>query len=130
LPECPLLVGGVERHLTELPGEGFTLLVGSLPGPLPAALVENVLALKLEDWRVSLVLVTDRPEGSFSVPAELACLEAQDARGRFRLLYDAHPTAIYLVRPDGHVCARWRALRDGDLAAALRTAMGSPERVH
>ena len=116
--------------MTELPGDGFTLLVKSPPGQLPKALVENLLALKLDDRRVSLVVVSDGPERSPSVPPELACLEAQDTRGRFRVLYDADPAAIYLVRPDGHVCARWRALRDGDLAAALRTAMGSPELVH
>jgi 3-(3-hydroxy-phenyl)propionate hydroxylase len=40
--------------------------------------------------------------------------------------YDARPGTVVLLRPDQHVCARWRAPTAGDVAAALRRALALP----
>ena len=37
--------------------------------------------------------------------------------------YDARPGTVYLLRPDQHVCARWRAPTAEHVAAALRRAL-------
>jgi len=37
--------------------------------------------------------------------------------------YDARPGTVVLLRPDQHVCARWRAPTAEDVAAALRRAL-------
>ena len=37
--------------------------------------------------------------------------------------YDARPGTVVLLRPDQHVCARWRAPTAADVAAALRRAL-------
>lgn len=37
--------------------------------------------------------------------------------------YDARPGTVYLLRPDQHVCARWRAASAADVRAALRRAL-------
>ena len=41
--------------------------------------------------------------------------------------YDAHPGTTYLLRPDQHVCARWRAPQVADVRAALKRALGWPD---
>jgi 3-(3-hydroxy-phenyl)propionate hydroxylase len=37
--------------------------------------------------------------------------------------YDARPGTVYLLRPDQHVCARWRSPNAQDIASALKRAM-------
>jgi 3-(3-hydroxy-phenyl)propionate hydroxylase len=37
--------------------------------------------------------------------------------------YDAKPGTVYLLRPDQHVCARWRSPTSDDVGAALRHAL-------
>jgi 3-(3-hydroxy-phenyl)propionate hydroxylase len=46
-----------------------------------------------------------------------------DAGGRAARLFGAEGGAVYLVRPDGHVCARWRDGAAGEIEVALRRAV-------
>ena len=51
--------------------------------------------------------------------------EALDAQGLVRQRYDAAPGTVVLLRPDQHVCARWRTMPTGDvILAAMREALG------
>ncbi|MGC2028781.1 MAG: FAD-dependent monooxygenase [Steroidobacteraceae bacterium] len=47
-----------------------------------------------------------------------------DAEGRVRSKYDAPPGTVYLIRPDLHVCARWRRTTSNEVVQALRRATG------
>jgi len=40
--------------------------------------------------------------------------------------YDAQPGTVVLLRPDQHVCARWRQATSADIAASLRRALALP----
>ena len=55
-----------------------------------------------------------------AAPAELPTLH--DTQGLFADRYDALPGTCYLIRPDQHVCARWRAFDLSRVSAALARA--------
>src|SRR5262249_32054373 len=107
-----------------LVSDRFVLLAGTLSGALPSGLADAVRAAAVHGWALSLVRVSDGSEIPDDLPPSMESVPATDAWGRFRALFDAEPASIYLARPDGHVCARWRTLRHGDLSDALQTALG------
>ncbi|MGA8650973.1 MAG: FAD-dependent oxidoreductase, partial [Xanthobacteraceae bacterium] len=46
-----------------------------------------------------------------------------DEEGKFRERFDATPGATYLVRPDQHLCARWRSFDADAIVRAHRRAL-------
>jgi 3-(3-hydroxy-phenyl)propionate hydroxylase len=46
----------------------------------------------------------------------------EDSEGLAARRYDARPGTCYLLRPDQHVCARWRAFELGAVRAAIARA--------
>jgi 3-(3-hydroxy-phenyl)propionate hydroxylase len=60
-----------------------------------------------------------------SAPANGACL-IEDSEGLAAKRYDARPGTCYLLRPDQHVCARWRAFELGAVRAAIARASAQP----
>jgi 3-(3-hydroxy-phenyl)propionate hydroxylase len=50
--------------------------------------------------------------------------EIEDVEGMARRRYDAQPGTAYLLRPDQHVAARWRAPAVDDIRSALKRAQG------
>ncbi len=65
---------------------------------------------------VEVVLVSPKPGDGGGLPVY------EDYAGRFAERFDAKPGSVYLVRPDQHVAARWRALDADRLRAALARA--------
>jgi 3-(3-hydroxy-phenyl)propionate hydroxylase len=50
--------------------------------------------------------------------------DMKDVTGYFTQRFDATPGAAYLLRPDQHLCARWRSFDAGKVAAARERALG------
>jgi 3-(3-hydroxy-phenyl)propionate hydroxylase len=64
-----------------------------------------------------------------SCDCELQALpRALDVSGRLYPLYGADDGSLYLIRPDGHVLARWRDGRRADVDAALASARRGGDR--
>jgi 3-(3-hydroxy-phenyl)propionate hydroxylase len=128
LPECPLSAGGEIRYITELLPEGFVLLAYTDSQTLPPGVSDELRAAASEGLPVSLLLVTQGKPIPIALPPEIKHHSALDTQDRFRILFDAAPSAIYLIRPDGHVCARWRTLGKVDLKRALQAALALQHR--
>ncbi len=108
LPECPLTVvrDGVEslRHMTDLLGAGFTIFQFEAGDGGDTALAAVP---------ATLVTITKRRKIDASAPY------GWDHTDRLFALYGAEAGAVYLVRPDGHVAARWQAPAAATVLAAI-----------
>lgn len=97
VPDIPVRVGGEQGHLLERLTAGFELLYVADGGRPPP------------------------PEGiKLTVIGE----DLLDSAGLFATRFDATPGASYLLRPDQHLCARWRAFDFGKVKAARDRALG------
>lgn len=97
VPDIPVRVDGEQRHLLERLSDGFELLYVA------------------DGERPSL------PEGiKLTVIGE----DLLDSAGLFAARFDATPGAAYLLRPDQHLCARWRAFDFGKVKVARDRALG------
>jgi 3-(3-hydroxy-phenyl)propionate hydroxylase len=65
-----------------------------------------------------------RPSLSADVGLTVIGEDLLDDAGLFAQRFDATPGATYLVRPDQHLCARWRACDGAKVEAALAHALG------
>ncbi|MBI0536294.1 FAD-dependent oxidoreductase [Roseomonas sp. KE2513] len=96
--DAPLMREGAPNWLLRRLGGGFVLLhFGEAPPPVPETLPP-------------LRLVNVTPD--------------EDAEGVAARRYDALPGTTYLIRPDQHVCARWRRFDPEAICAALDRAVG------
>ncbi len=99
LPDCRVRnVDGSETYVLENIGDGFTVLTfknGAAAQPAP----EGVCRLRIGDDLI-------------------------DPEGLLARRLDATPGAAYLLRPDHHLCARWRTFDRGKIAAARDRALG------
>jgi len=120
LPECPLTMWAQGARstgfCTDLLGAHFTALyfteAGEVPGDLATTCERLAGSAVPFAWRT----ISRRP-------ATRDQTTAHDHTGRLFPTYDATPGALYLVRPDGHVMARWRDANAAELATAVRAAL-------
>jgi 3-(3-hydroxy-phenyl)propionate hydroxylase len=115
LTECPLtIMEGASTHaghLTDLIGPTITALYFTDDGAVPDQLAACDAAMRARSVPFAIVAVARRA-GSSQV-------RGWDSGGRLFSMYDAAPGTLYLVRPDGHVFARWRSLDAAALTGAI-----------
>jgi 3-(3-hydroxy-phenyl)propionate hydroxylase len=112
-----LLADGRKGWLLRELGKGFTVLV--CDGPDVDAEAAELLAAAegLAPLRVVRVAATATVG---AVPKHTSVI---DGEGLVAARYDLKPGTVYLLRPDQHVCARWRTASGVTLKAALRRAL-------
>jgi 3-(3-hydroxy-phenyl)propionate hydroxylase len=99
VPDLPLrTAGGAATHLLERHGGDFAVLY-----------MKNGVRPGVPDGMALTVIGED----------------VIDHAGLFAQRFDATPGATYLLRPDQHLCARWRAFDPAKIAAAHRCALGN-----
>lgn len=67
---------------------------------------------------------SDRPSAPAGINLTVIGEDLLDWQGLFAQRFDATPGAAYLVRPDQHLCARWRNFDAGAVARAHARALG------
>jgi 3-(3-hydroxy-phenyl)propionate hydroxylase len=124
LPECPITRmhnGQVKQaHITDLIGQGFSILHVDAQGTGSQALQDCAQRLQARGTPTQCITLTREP-----APAQAAD-SAWDHTGRLLPMYGAEQGAVYLVRPDGHVLARWKNASPAAIESAIGHALQSP----
>ena len=97
--DAPIRVAGEDAWFIDQIGQGFTLLVfGDVAGagPVASGAIEAGLLTVGQDF--------------------------EDAEGLLSERYDGGPGAVYLIRPDQHVAARWRSFDAEKISRAIARA--------
>jgi 3-(3-hydroxy-phenyl)propionate hydroxylase len=93
-------------------GDGFTALVGCDPA------VERALQdIVVDGFALKVLAISPGSAGTALI----------DRDGDIARRYDLQPGSVVLLRPDAHVCARWRRPTRAQVEAAMRRALGAPE---
>ena len=92
----------------------------------PAAIVAEAAQSRIEAARAALPAPAGF-RGRLAAEGEAHAPDADliDARGLAARRLDARPGTSYLLRPDQHVCARWRRPDEAGVRAALQRACGA-----
>lgn len=127
--DAPVLRDGARDWLLAHIGGRFTVVVFAGPDGIGNGVKAAVAHARLLGVPMDVVLI--EPVGGSPVAdgiaAEGLAFDAtvlHDVEGRVAQRYDAAPGTTYLLRPDQHVCARWRALQEHDLTEAIERALG------
>jgi 3-(3-hydroxy-phenyl)propionate hydroxylase len=102
------------------PGSFLVLVFGSDQAAWAAA-SQDVLRARTGGLPVQLVAVR-----SDAAPADGADATLHDPEGHAQSLWGAQGGAVYVLRPDQHVCARWKAGSPTRVSDVLQRALGLP----
>ena len=117
--DAPVQVGERDGWLLEQIGDGFTLLHFGNGTEVPAERVGAFEALGRDAVPIRTVVV--EPRGA--TPRSLGGLLVLGEDGLVSQRFDARPGTTYLLRPDQHVCARWRGFDPARVRAAASRAI-------
>lgn len=109
-------------HLLDAVQPAFNVLVFGTDDELWNTARDDVRAARSTGLQVRLIAV--RADGLRPADADAA---VHDVQGRAAERWGAMPGAIYVLRPDQHVCARWMAGSPTRVAQVLNHAIGATE---
>ncbi len=120
MDDAPIVVDGRPGWLLEQVGGRFHALVfASDPSLLSAPTLAAMHALSEDRIPVDATIVADLPARAGSARVLV------DAKGVVSRRYDARDGTTYVIRPDQHVCARFRGFDADKVRRAVQRATGS-----
>ncbi|MDG0022939.1 FAD-dependent oxidoreductase [Trinickia sp. Y13] len=127
--DAPVTRDGMQDWLLGHIGNRFTVLVFAAAQGLRAeekAAIERVRSLGVP-MQIAVVGPKETSPDAEQWIADATAIGAQalrDVDGLAAERYDGAAGTVYLMRPDQHVCARWRHVTANDVSAALARALG------
>ncbi|MFM0341632.1 FAD-dependent oxidoreductase [Paraburkholderia fungorum] len=123
--DAPVRAAGQPAWLLQQLGQQFTGVVFCGPQGIDPTTQTALDALRAGPIPLNLVIVSsDAAQVAASAAAVTSSANVvHDAEGLAAARYDAMPGTFYLIRPDQHVCARWRQLDVHAVQAALKRAL-------
>jgi 3-(3-hydroxy-phenyl)propionate hydroxylase len=118
MDDAPVQVGGQDAWLLDQVGRGFQCLLFADAVPATEVLAQ-LQALQTAKLPVTPLIVSPRALEVPGVPVVV------DTQGLMAKRYDGQSGTCYLLRPDQHVAARWRAFDAAQLQQALARATGA-----
>jgi 3-(3-hydroxy-phenyl)propionate hydroxylase len=122
--DAPVQAAGQSAWLLRHLGQQFTGVLFCGERGMDAATTAALSALRTSAIPLKLVVITreeTQPEAQSEAFADVTVLH--DVEGLANARYDAKPGTFYLIRPDQHVCARWRQLDTLAVEHALKRAL-------
>ena len=117
MDDAPVETETGEKWLLQTAGNRFQLLYYKPDAAdIDAGMAAGFAALADAAIPVDVIVVAERGVAPGGVKT------IRDVRGRIRERYDLKPATCYLIRPDQHVAARWRAFDTARVRAALARA--------
>jgi len=117
--DAPVRVAGEPAWFIEQTGGAFVVVVFSDAGALPAKVASDLRGLA--DAAIPVRTLVVAPKGVAATPQPGITI-IEDAEGLLARRFDARDGTCYLLRPDQHVCARWRRFDSDGLRAAVARA--------
>jgi 3-(3-hydroxy-phenyl)propionate hydroxylase len=124
--DAPLQVGGQPAWLLQQLGQQFTGVLFCGNDGVDMATREALHALQRGPVALKLVVLASADDAEMTFALDVAMSHAtvlHDTEGLARTRYDAAPGTFYLIRPDQHVCARWRRVDASSVEQALKRAL-------
>jgi 3-(3-hydroxy-phenyl)propionate hydroxylase len=129
--DAPVLRGAEPDWLLAHLGGQFTVLLFAEANGIGANARAAIERARSTGVKIDVVVIEPNvPLECARSLGDAAAMEAMravmliDAEGRVAERYDGAPGTLYLMRPDQHVCARWRQTQPDDIAHALARALG------
>ncbi|WP_341316877.1 FAD-dependent oxidoreductase [Paraburkholderia sp. IMGN_8] len=118
--DAPVLAAGQPAWLLRQLGQQFTGVLFCGSQGVDSAAQAALETLRAGPIPLNLVVVTS---GDARAAVAQGANVVHDAEGLATARYDATPGTFYLIRPDQHVCARWRQFDASAVEGALKRAL-------
>ena len=117
MDDAPVRDGGADSWLLDkVRHQFFALYFSDDATELDAQAIVTLKALSCDGIAVRPLVISAKPCRTGDIPV------LEDPRGIAAQRYDAKSGTVYLLRPDQHVAARWRALDPSKVKAAVARA--------